>query len=58
MYLDVGEWVNASLLFSASFLLAGVAVFGLGWFVLRGDRINRTSRNEGAETQTEEQGHH
>jgi hypothetical protein len=43
-----GEWVNAWLAMSITFLVASVGVVGLGWWVLRGDARNRT-----AETQAE-----
>lgn len=36
-----GEWVPAWLAMSATFLVAALGVVGLGWWVLRGDRINR-----------------
>jgi len=38
-----GEWVNANLLFAAAFLVAVIGVTGLGWFVMRGNRINELS---------------
>ena len=43
IYLDTpGEWVPAAIGLGVAFLVAVVAVFGLGWWVLRGDRLNRT----------------
>lgn len=36
-----GEWVPAWLWFSGAFLVAVIGVVGLGWWVLRGDAINR-----------------
>jgi hypothetical protein len=42
MYL-AGEWVNAWLLMSITFLVAGGGVVGLGWWVLRGDARNRAA---------------
>ena len=37
----VGEWVNAWLFMSITFLVASLGVVGLGWWVLRGDKLNR-----------------
>jgi hypothetical protein len=37
----VGEWVPAWLGLSATFLVAGLGVVGLGWWVLRKDKLNR-----------------
>ena len=36
-----GEWWYANLLFGVTFIVAGVGIVGLGWWVLRGDRLNR-----------------
>ena len=41
MILLVGEWVPAWLGLSATFLVAGLGVVGLGWWVLRKDKLNR-----------------
>ena len=38
-----GEWVNAWLFMSVTFLVAALGVVGLGWWVLRGDARNRRS---------------
>jgi hypothetical protein len=38
-----GEWVPAWLWMSMTFLVATLGVVGLGWWVLRGDAINRAS---------------
>ena len=42
MYL-AGEWVSAWLFMSITFLVAGLGVVGLGWWVLRGDARNRAA---------------
>jgi len=42
MYL-AGEWVNAWLFMSITFLVAAIGVVGLGWWVLRGDARNRAA---------------
>ncbi len=39
----VGEWVPANLLFGAAFVVAVAGVIGLGWYVMRGDRLNRAN---------------
>jgi len=39
----VGEWVPAWLGLSATFLVAGLGVVGLGWWVLRKDKMNRAA---------------
>jgi hypothetical protein len=39
--LAIGEWVPASMLLGLAFLVAALGVAGLGWYVLRGDRLNR-----------------
>jgi glucose dehydrogenase len=41
-----GEWVPAWLGMSIAFLVAGLGVAGLGWWVLRGDSRNRAAENE------------
>jgi hypothetical protein len=38
-----GEWVPAWLALSVTFLVASLGVVGLGWWVLRGDRLNRAA---------------
>lgn len=42
MYL-IGEWVNAWLWMSVTFLVAFGGVIGLGWWVLRGEARNRAA---------------
>ena len=43
MVLLAGEWVSAWLAMSITFLVAGLGVVGLGWWVLRGDKRNRAA---------------
>ena len=40
-----GEWVGAWLFMSLAFLVAVGGVTGLGWWVLRGDAINRRAED-------------
>ncbi|HZQ48788.1 MAG TPA: hypothetical protein VFB69_00575 [Candidatus Dormibacteraeota bacterium] len=40
-----GEWVDAWLFMSITFLVASAGVIGLGWYVLRGDARNRAAEN-------------
>ena len=44
MYL-AGEWVNAWLFMSVTFLVAALGVVGLGWWVLRGSARNRAAES-------------
>jgi hypothetical protein len=41
-----GEWVPAWLWMSMAFLVATLGVAGLGWWVLRGDAINRAAEEK------------
>jgi len=41
----VGEWVPAWLWMSITFLVAALGVVGLGWWVLRGDALNRAGED-------------
>ena len=43
IYLWVGEWIPAWGYMSLAFLVAALGVVGLGWWVLKADRINRRS---------------
>lgn len=43
MIVLAGEWVPAWLAMSITFVVALLGVAGLGWWVLRGDAINRAS---------------
>ena len=49
-----GEWVPAWLWMSTAFLVAVLGVAGLGWWVLRGDAINRRGEEalEGESTES------
>jgi hypothetical protein len=52
-----GEWVNAWLEMSIALLVASLGVVGLGWWVLRGDRLNRVSEmkaEDAAQTEHDE----
>ena len=40
----VGEWVPAWLGMSVTFLVAALGVAGLGWWVLRKDKMNRAAQ--------------
>jgi hypothetical protein len=51
-----GEWVPAWLAMSVTFLVASLGVVGLGWWVLRGDALNRAA--EEAADQTAPADHH
>jgi Flp pilus assembly protein TadG len=56
----IGEWVPAWLGLSATFLVAALGVVGLGWWVLRKDKLNRAAEEAelaAAESQPE-QAHH
>ena len=46
MILLAGEWVPAWLYMSITFLVASLGVVGLGWWVLRGDALNRAAEAE------------
>jgi glucose dehydrogenase len=56
----VGEWVPAWLGMSITFLVAGLGVVGLGWWVLRKDKMNRAAQEAelaAADTQPKEAHH-
>jgi hypothetical protein len=56
-----GEWVPAWLAMSIAFLVAALGVAGLGWWVLRGDALNRAGEEaaEAAATaSTKKEAHH
>ena len=48
-----GEWVPAWLFMSITFLVASLGVVGLGWWVLRGDALNRAAETEAETSVTE-----
>ena len=54
IFLAIGEWVTAWLAMSITFLVAGLGVVGLGWWVLRGDARNRAAELEEPSTATPE----
>ena len=41
IYLNSGEWWPSNLLFGVVFLVASLGIVGIGWWVLRGDKLNR-----------------
>jgi hypothetical protein len=45
----IGEWWQANLMMGGAFIVAAVGVAALGWWVLRGDGINRHGDAPGAE---------
>lgn len=55
-----GEWVSAGLGFSVTFLVAGLGVVGLGWWVLRKDKLNRAAEEaaERAAPESPNEAHH
>jgi hypothetical protein len=56
----VGEWVPAWLGMSVTFLVAALGVVGLGWWVLRKDKMNRAAEEAelAAADATSNEGHH
>jgi hypothetical protein len=54
-----GEWVGAWLGMSVTFLVAGLGVVGLGWWVLRKEALNRAAEEaaEKAEPKAQEAPH-
>jgi hypothetical protein len=55
-----GEWVPAWLGLSVTFLVAGLGVVGLGWWVLRKDKLNRAAEEaaERAAPESPNEAHH
>jgi hypothetical protein len=55
-----GEWVPAWFAMSVTFLVAFLGVIGLGWWVLRGDRLNRAAEEsaEQAVPDSHNEAHH
>jgi hypothetical protein len=56
----VGEWVPAWLGLSVTFLVAALGVVGLGWWVLRKDKMNRAAQEAAlaAADTTPKEAHH
>jgi hypothetical protein len=52
-----GEWVPAWLGMSVTFLVAAAGVVGLGWWVLRKDKINRAGEEAALDSQAKEPHH-
>jgi hypothetical protein len=50
-----GEWISAWLAMSITFLVAALGVVGLGWWVLRKDRLNRAAEEAAERAATESQ---
>jgi len=48
-----GEWVPAWLFMSITFLVASLGVVGLGWWVLRGDALNRAAETKAEKSMPE-----
>ncbi len=48
-----GEWWQAWLGMSITFLVAAIGVAGLGWYVLRGSAKNRAGETAAEETASE-----
>jgi hypothetical protein len=42
----LGEWWQSNVLFGGVFLVVAVGIFGLAWYVIRGDRLNRLGMDE------------
>jgi hypothetical protein len=52
----IGEWWQANLMMGGAFIVAATGVAALGWWVLRGDGINRQAEAPGAEQEPPPQG--
>jgi Tfp pilus assembly protein PilO len=52
-----GEWVPAWLGLTLTFLVAALGVVGLGWWVLRKDKLNRAAEEATLESQAKETHH-
>jgi len=42
----LGEWAESNILFGGVFLIVAVGIYGLAWYVLRGDRLKRLGMDE------------
>jgi hypothetical protein len=52
-----GEWVTANLGFGTVFLIAAIGCVALGWWVVRGDRRNRSREMADLEEAARAEGH-
>jgi hypothetical protein len=52
-----GEWVPAWLGLTLTFLVAGLGVVGLGWWVLRKDKMNRVAEDAALDSQAQDTHH-
>jgi Flp pilus assembly protein TadG len=52
-----GEWVPAWLGLTLTFLVAALGVVGLGWWVLRKDKMNRAAEDAALDSQATDTHH-
>ena len=52
-----GEWVPAWLGLTLTFLVAALGVVGLGWWVLRKDKLNRAAEEATLDSQAKDTHH-
>jgi len=52
-----GEWVPAWLGLTLTFLVAAIGVVGLGWWVLRKDKMNRAAEDADLDSQANDTHH-
>jgi Tfp pilus assembly protein PilO len=52
-----GEWVPAWLGLTLTFLVAALGVVGLGWWVLRKDKMNRAAEEAALDSQAKDTHH-
>jgi hypothetical protein len=52
-----GEWWTANIGFGLVLLVAGLGCVGLGWWVIRGDRLNRAREIAELEEAARAEGH-
>ena len=53
----LGEWVTANLGFGTVFLIAALGCVGLGWWVVRGARLNRAREMSDLDEAARAEGH-